>query len=113
MAAPSHCACNLPISLHAQSSLYNALYVCSSALSQHSHVLAHALPLFCRPGAQQVRFVDVHCTWLGSTGAAAGGAGGSSSSGGLDLMPVYVPAYVFSWWHGGAKVRIIMIRWWL
>lgn len=62
-------------------------------------------------GASQVRFVDMHCTWHGSTGAAAGGSGpaaaaaAASGKGGLDLMPVYVPAYVFSWWHGGTKVR--------
>ncbi|KAF6253314.1 hypothetical protein COO60DRAFT_429271 [Scenedesmus sp. NREL 46B-D3] len=62
-------------------------------------------------GASQVRFVDLRCTWHGSTGAAPGGQGSGGAAaaaagkGGLDLMPVYVPAYVFSWWHGGTKVR--------
>ncbi|WIA22921.1 hypothetical protein OEZ85_001294 [Tetradesmus obliquus] len=62
-------------------------------------------------GASQVRFVDMQCTWHGSTGTAPGGWGPSGAAaaaagrGGLDVMPVYVPAYVFSWWHGGTKVR--------
>eukprot|EP00879_Flechtneria_rotunda_P028299 GHRR01030398.1.p1 GENE.GHRR01030398.1~~GHRR01030398.1.p1 ORF type:complete len:445 (+),score=149.96 GHRR01030398.1:808-2142(+) len=54
-------------------------------------------------GGAQVRFVDMECTWFGSAGPAAGG--GAGARGGLDLMPVYVPAYVFSWWHGGTKAR--------
>lgn len=54
-------------------------------------------------GAQHVRFIDLHCTWHGSTGAAPSAPSGSRR-GGLDLAPVYLPAYVFSWWHGGAKV---------
>jgi hypothetical protein len=62
-------------------------------------------------GASQVRFVDMQCTWHGSTGTAPSGWGSSGAAaaaagkGGLDLMPVYVPAYVFSWWHGGTKVK--------
>jgi hypothetical protein len=51
------------------------------------------------------RFVDMHCTYVGSTGAAKGSAATADGAGGLDLSPVYVPAYIFSWWHGGAKVR--------
>jgi hypothetical protein len=42
---------------------------------------------------------------MGSTGAATGKAAAADGAGGLDLYPVYVPAYIFSWWHGGAKVR--------
>lgn len=51
------------------------------------------------------RFIDMHCTYMGSTGAARGSAATADGAGGLDLSPVYVPAYIFSWWHGGAKVR--------
>lgn len=46
----------------------------------------------------------MHCTYVGSTGAARGSAATADGAGGLDLSPVYVPAYIFSWWHGGAKV---------
>jgi hypothetical protein len=48
------------------------------------------------------------CSSWGSSGAAAAAAG----RGGLDLMPVYVPAYVFSWWHGGTKVRCVSTGAW-
>jgi hypothetical protein len=58
------------------------------------------LPLAALP-CQPHRFVDMHATWIGSTG-----------SGGLDLSPVYVPAYVFSWWHGGAKVCLQCVLPW-
>ena len=47
----------------------------------------------------------MHCTYMGSSGAASSKAAAAEGSGGLDLSPVYVPAYIFSWWHGGAKVR--------
>jgi hypothetical protein len=67
-------------------------------------------------GASQVRFVDMQCTWHGSTGTApsgwgpGGAAAAAAGRGGLDLMPVYVPAYVFSWWHGGTKVRHVLVK---
>lgn len=68
----------------------------------HTHSLTHTF----------TRFLEMHFTYMGSTGTAKGSSSSSSTStssaadgpGGLDLSPVYVPAFTFSWWHGGAKV---------
>lgn len=45
-------------------------------------------------GYRYVRFVQLRLTWLGP-------AGGD----GPRLSPVYVPAYVYSWIHGGIKIQ--------
>ena len=44
-------------------------------------------------GKPLVRSVDLRLTWLGPT-----------SGDGPRLSPVYVPAYVYAWTHGGIKV---------
>lgn len=50
----------------------------------------------------QVRFIDMDIKW--GPGAPTWPSG--STEAGLALSPVYVPAYVFSWWHGGTKASM-------
>ncbi|KAI8466101.1 MAG: hypothetical protein J3K34DRAFT_524776 [Monoraphidium minutum] len=48
-------------------------------------------------GHRYVRFVELALTWLGP----AGGEGPR-------ISPVYAPAYIYSWIHGGIKVRTLV-----